>query len=93
MNISKYMRPPKRDDDGDANKWRGPLFWTFDSPIAWLSKKGPYHEWLKPPGSMTFPICELCRHVVWEWPHFEEAVPENAICGKCAEEEDQANEY
>lgn len=67
-------------DDVDLAHWRGPLFEDFRSPIWW----GKSYEMLKPPGSVTFPICDCCRRVVWEWPHFEEPVPEGAVCEECA---------
>lgn len=71
MSVFDYFRPPKRNDDDAARRWRGPLF----------------HGLLDPPGSVTFPICCLCGHVIWDWPHFEEPVPKQACCDACAKED------
>jgi hypothetical protein len=54
--------------------------------------KDEHYETLERPRSVTFPTCESCGHVVWEWPHFEEEVPEHAVCGACADEEEVGNE-
>jgi hypothetical protein len=84
----KYT-PPKRDDESKAKCWRGPLFDDYYSPIMW--KDGSYKR-LAPPHSVTFPICGFCGHVVWEWPHFEEPVPDNAVCEACFKEDEDAAE-
>lgn len=81
---------PRRDDEKNAKRWRGPLFWGWGIPISWWTKKG--YEKLDPPKSVTFPICAFCQHIVWEWPHFEEEVPHNAVCEQCFKEEEEANE-
>jgi hypothetical protein len=82
---------PKRSavpaDEGDARRWRGALFEGFRSPLKWVH--GGYYRMLETPKSVTFPICISCDHVIWNWPHFEEEVPDNAICDDCAEKEEQ----
>lgn len=87
-----WFPKPERNDDANAKRWRGALFWNFDPVLQWKGKE--YYECLQSPKSVTFPICEACNHVIWEWPHFEEPVPENAICEACAKEieEDEARE-
>jgi hypothetical protein len=82
MNMLIKENPPKRDDEKAARRWRGPLF-------AELSDTHPN---IDTPGSVTFPICAFCGHVVWEWPHFEEPVPKDAICDQCLREEIAAQE-
>jgi hypothetical protein len=79
---------PERNDGSNVRRWRGALFWHFDSPLVWKGKD--HYEAIEFPHSVTFPICHLCHHVIWDWPHFEEEVPENACCEACGnEEEDQ----
>ena len=75
--------PPERDDEANARYWRGSLFGELVSPLMWKDKWLGYFETLKSPKSVTFPICQGCNHIIWEWPHFEEPVPENAICDQC----------
>lgn len=89
MDMSEYARSPKRDDERNARRWRGSLFDNLRSPIMWKDK---YYETLKPPNSVTFPICCGCGHVVWEWPHFQEPVPDGAVCEKCFEEDKETEE-
>jgi hypothetical protein len=72
---------PKYDDAATAKRWRGELFKDFYSPLTW--KENGYYEMLKPPHAVTFPICQGCGRVVWDWPHFEEPVDENSICETC----------
>jgi hypothetical protein len=67
------MLPTKRNDDQAAGRWRGPLFDDW------------HHRTLRPPRSVTFPICVACHYVIWDWPHFAEPVPDNAICDDCSE--------
>ena len=75
-------------DEDKATRWHGALFEDFRSPLIW---KDEYYEMLKPPNSVTFPICEGCQRIIWDWPHFEEQVPQNAVCETCfREEEEQA---
>lgn len=57
-------------------------------PVCRLRAKG-YYETIEKPRSVTFPICSCCGHVCWNWPHFEEEVPESAACDACAEEEER----
>jgi hypothetical protein len=68
-------------DDKALQRWRGALFEDLQCPLMWKGKE--YYEFLKAPNSVTFPICEGCGCVIWEWPHFEEQVPENAVCETC----------
>ena len=86
MDMSEYARFPKRDDERNAKRWRGPLFEGFRSPIDWMDK---YYKILKPPQSVTFPICTVCGHIVWEWPHFEEPVEDNSVCEECFKEAEE----
>jgi len=79
--------PHKRDDETEARKWRGPLFADTLTPLMW--KEDGHYEMLKTPRSVTFPICAGCGHIIWDWPHFEEPVPDEACCNACAQE-DQA---
>jgi hypothetical protein len=88
MNLRSFQWP-KRDDEKTAKRWRGSLFNDFMSPILW---KDAHYKMLRPPNSVTFPICQACAHIVWEWPHFEEPVPEHAVCEACFEEELAAQE-
>ena len=74
-------------DEREARQWRGALFEGFKSPLMWLDKAKGYYEMLEPPTSVTFPICGFCGHIIWDWPHFEEPIPEKAICDKCCEED------
>jgi len=69
-NFEFFDRPIKRDDEAGARRWRGQLFRSFHSPLMWKDK---YYKTLKRPNSVTFPICEFCHHIVWEWPHYEVA--------------------
>jgi hypothetical protein len=100
MTFASSFKPPKRNDDDRARRWRGPLFDNMSSPLTWMEdlldypvgKYRKYYKALEQPKSVTFPICAICNHIVWEWPHFEEAVPDNAICGQCFKEEEEANE-
>lgn len=71
-----------RNDAAKAGRWRGPLFGDLKPSLVWRDKDGGYKN-LRRPGSVTFPICAFCRHVIWDWPHFEEPVPDNAICMEC----------
>jgi hypothetical protein len=84
--IEELFPEPKRNDEEQARHWRGALFWGFSSPLTWKGDK--YYESLEKPKSVTFPICQLCHHIIWEWPHFEEEVPK-AICTECADEEEK----
>jgi len=94
-NPFEFYRPPppkKRDDEANARRWRGPLFENLRLPsLMWRDKDGSYQT-LRGPRSVTFPICALCGHIIWEWPHFEEQVLENAICDQCFREEQDAQE-
>jgi hypothetical protein len=83
--VVKYQAP-KRDDDAEVRRWRGPLFCDLESPLMWKDK---YYKLLDPPNSVTFPICAGCGHVIWDWPHFEEEVPAQAICSQCFTEDQQ----
>lgn len=75
-----------RHDDANAERWRGDLFGDMKLPrVCW--KEGASYGFLKPPKSVTFPICACCDHIIWEWPHYEEEVPEDTMCDRCAEEE------
>jgi hypothetical protein len=87
MGIGK-RKPPEREDQPTAARWRGLLFCDFTSPIMW---KDEYYRMLEPPRSVTFPICAFCDRVIWDWPHFEEPVPVNAVCEVCFKEEEEAN--
>lgn len=78
------IKPPKRDDDDGVKRWRGPLFWGMRAPLMW--KQDGHYEILADPKSVTFPICYGCGHIIWDWPHYEEPVPENACCNECAKE-------
>jgi hypothetical protein len=81
--------PERRNDEANARRWRGPLFSGFRTPLMWKDKS---FKILDHPKSVTFPICSFCKHVVWEWPHFEEEVPANAICGQCCKEEQESQD-
>jgi hypothetical protein len=89
-----WFPPPKRDDDATAKRWRGPLFWRFRSTLTWKErppdKDYSRYEFLQSPQSVTFPICAMCHHVIWEWPFFEETPPANAICDQCCKDEENA---
>ena len=86
---NRWFPPPKRNDESAAKRWRGPLFWSVKSPLSWKTEDG-YLGFLELPRSVTFPICCFCNHLIWEWPHFGEEVPENALCGECFREEEEA---
>jgi hypothetical protein len=90
MDMSEYLGPAKRDDEHNARRWRGRLFGSLRSSFMW--KDGHSYKRVELPRSVTFPICFFCAHVIWDWPHFEEPVPENAVCEKCAQEEKEAEE-
>jgi hypothetical protein len=88
MKRSDIFPEPKRKDGEAAQRWRGPLFWDLGLPIGpWLDKAKGYYESWKKPNSVTFPICSACGHVIWDWPHFEEPVPEGACCEACFKED------
>lgn len=70
-------------EDKAAQRWCGVLFEDFRSPLMWKDK---YYHTLEPPHSVTFPICIACGRLVWDWPHFEEEVPSNAVCETCFRE-------
>ena len=89
-NWNNWHLPPKRNDDATVRPWRGPLFHRLGAGMVW--KEGAAYRSLDKPSSVTFPICQLCRHIVWDWPHFEEPVPGNAICEACFREEDRESE-
>jgi hypothetical protein len=79
---------PRRNDNKEAARWRGPLFEDFSCELIWNDPlKGCTS--LEPPRSVTFPICQFCGHVIWDWPHFEEPVPDGAVCTTCAEEDER----
>ena len=90
--IPDDFTPPRQDGEAAA-RWRGPLFDRWDLALSWrepvIAGGETYmaYRFLERPNSVTFPICSCCRHVIWEWPHFEEQVPENAACDACCEEE------
>jgi hypothetical protein len=64
--------PPWPSDDKEAARWRGYLKFRVPWPFSEMK-----------PNSVTFPICEGCGRVVWNWPHFEEPVPHGAVCEHC----------
>jgi hypothetical protein len=76
-----------RNDEAVAQRWRGPLFKELRPEMSGFELV-TFAQILDVPRSVTFPICALCSHVVWDWPHYEEEVPKNAICNECAEEEE-----
>lgn len=78
---------PQRDDEREAKRWRGALFWGLSVPLSWKDHQQGFYDHIKAPKSVTFPICFCCQHIIWDWPHFEEEVPDNAICDTCAEDE------
>jgi hypothetical protein len=80
------LRPPRRNDDLAASRWRGPIFWDWLPDFVW--KDGVEAKTIEQPKSVTFLICAFCNRLIWSWPHFEEEIPENAICDACAEEEE-----
>jgi len=85
-----WKNRPGRHDDANAERWRGDLFGEGSRfPHLMWKQDGAYHL-IDPPKSVTFPICTLCGHVVWEWPHYEEPVPDNAVCERCFIEESAA---
>ena len=88
MDLRDIYPEPKRDDEKNAKRWRGALFWQIASPLSWFDSLKGYYCFIERPRSVTFPICELCGHVIWDWPHFEEEVPDHACCDACAEEEE-----
>jgi len=73
---------PKRNDDGAAKRWRGPM--RMPEPLMWYGDA----KTVEPPNSVTFPICSFCRHIIWDWPHFEEPVADNSVCEACFKEEE-----
>jgi hypothetical protein len=79
---------PHRDDDAAAARWRGELFRGLRGGMMWRDEERGYIT-LPRPNSVTFPICTCCDHVIWDWPHFEEKVPHNAICDECAKDEER----
>jgi hypothetical protein len=81
--IINFPKTPRRGNDAEVRAWMGELFKDFRSPIVWKDK---YYEFLEPPQSVSFPICQGCGHIIWNWPHFEEEVPKNAACDDCAKE-------
>jgi hypothetical protein len=80
----KFKFPPDRDDAELAKRWRGYLVRDWASPVTW--RDGVYYCGIEPPQSVTFPICSVCGHIIWDWPHFEEQPPSNAACDRCADE-------
>jgi hypothetical protein len=78
---------PDRDDEQQAKRWRGSLFHDFDSPLMWKDK---HYKLLEPPNSVTFPICAVCHHIIWNWPHFQEDPPKEAMCDVCWDEEERS---
>lgn len=82
------IKRPKRNDGASAKRWRGPLFFELAS-LMW--KEGDHYEFLQQPKSVTFPICYCCGHVIWDWPHYEEPVPDEACCDACEREEGVSN--
>jgi hypothetical protein len=92
FNAFDFDPPMKRDDEANARRWRGQLFRGLRTPLVWRDKWKGHYENLHRPRSVTFPICEICDHIVWEWPHFEEEVPQNAICEICFKREQNSQE-
>jgi hypothetical protein len=85
MTIIPFPKTPRhRHNDAKAQVWMGELFNDYRCPLMWKGDK--YWEFLEPPRSVSFPICEGCGHIIWDWPHFEEEVPKNACCDECAED-------
>ena len=82
IDLDAMFPKPERNDEAAARRWRGALFWNLDVPLRW--RKG--FDTIDSPKSVTFPICFMCQHIIWDWPHFEEAVPENAACDACVDE-------
>ena len=80
-----------RNDDAAVRRWRGPLFKELRPEMSGFELV-TFAQILDVPRSVTFPFCTLCNHVIWDWPHYEEDVPENAICDECAEEEEEAGQ-
>ena len=68
-----FPDPSYPSDDAKVARWRGYL--KFD-PL-WIGGT------LLRPTSVTFPICDQCGRVVWDWPHFEEKVEEGSVCEDC----------
>jgi hypothetical protein len=69
--------------------WSGRLFDGLRAPLIWHDSAKGHYESLAPPKSVTFPICTICSRIIWDWPHFEEPVPDNACCGPCSVELDE----
>lgn len=77
--VPPQWRPQRpRNDEIEARRWRGPL--NLD-----------YRQFGRPQ-SVTFPICSWCRHIIWDWPHYEEEVPKDALCEACWKEEVEAQQ-
>lgn len=84
MDMRKYF-PKRVADETKVRPWTGTLFDDLKSPLMW--KQDGYYQMLEPPKSVTFPICGGCGVIIWNWPHFEEEVPDNAWCDDCARED------
>jgi len=84
--------PVNRNDEANARHWRGQLFRGLRAPLTWRDKWKGHYESLPRPRSVTFLICMLCGHVIWEWPYFQEEVPENAVCTVCFKADEQSRE-
>lgn len=98
VDVRDFFQPPEWNDDEIAARWRGPVFFKRSSPVTWKVRDPvpPGPKWkalgvddfwhyfdIACPKSVTFPICHMCGRLVWDWPHFEEEVPDNAVCNGC----------
>lgn len=87
MSVIPFPKHPRhRRNDAKARAWLGNVIGDLKSPIVWKDK---YYKMLPAPNSVTFPICAGCGCIIWDWPHFEEEVPEECACEDCAND-DQA---
>ena len=41
------------------------------------------------PNCITFPICALCGHVIWDWPHYKEEMEGEYCCDECCKKLDE----
>jgi hypothetical protein len=78
-----FPTPNHPSDDEAAARWRGYLFEKTPRCCGPVETR---------PKSVTFPICAFCSRVIWNWPHYEEAIDLEHLCDDCAREEIEAQQ-
>jgi hypothetical protein len=80
VDLGPFLEEPPQPDGDEAARWRGPIFLHWEPPAMW--KDGGAYKFLERPRHVTFPICDMCEHVIWTAPHFDEEI-HTEICDRC----------